>query len=94
MSELISNWLIEQGISASHVKNSAIGIGLVIIFIAASISHYLAKHRILKVITALIKKSKNTLDDALIEHNVLNRVALLLPFVLILFLPDFHFLAV
>ncbi|MGL1956669.1 MAG: mechanosensitive ion channel family protein [Colwellia sp.] len=86
MNELISSWLIEQGVSVNHVKNSVIGIGLAIIFLLASISHYLAKYQILKFVSNIIKKSKNTLDDALIEHNVLNRVALLLPFVVILFL--------
>ena len=34
----------------------------------------------------LITKTRNTWDDALIEHHVLNRMALMVPYVLILFL--------
>lgn len=86
MNELISTWLLEQGIGPKHIESSAMAIGVSLIFIISSVSYYLAKHPLLKAISILIVKSKNTWDDALIEHNVLSRMTLLLPFVLILFL--------
>jgi len=86
MNELISLWLGEQGLNAKYLASAAIAIGLALILIIASISYYLAKHQILSLVNKLIINTKNTWDDALIEHNVLIRMTLLLPLVLILFL--------
>ena len=86
MNELISIWLTEQGLSARYLGSASIAVGIGIIFLVASLSYYIAKHQVLKLVNKVIIKSKNTWDDTLIEHNVLNRMTLLLPFVLILFL--------
>lgn len=86
MNELISLWLSEQGVSSKYLASSAVAVGIGLILLIASVSYYLAKHQILTLVHKLIIKSKNTWDDALIEHNVLTRMTLLLPLVLILFL--------
>jgi miniconductance mechanosensitive channel len=86
MNELISIWLNEQGLNSQYIASSAIAIGLSLIFLISSLSYYLAKHQLLNLMNRLIINSKNTWDDALIEHSVLSRMTLLLPFVLILFL--------
>lgn len=86
MNELIKTWLVEQGIIATYIEPSAIGIGLLLIFCIAFISYYIAKNYFLNLVTKLILKTKNTWDDALIEHKVLTRFTLLLPLILILFL--------
>ena len=86
MNELISIWLSEQGLSANYLVSGAIAVGIGSIFLVAGLSYYIAKHQILKLLNKVIIKSKNTWDDALIEHNVLNRMTLLLPLLLILFL--------
>ena len=86
MNELISIWLSEQGVGAKYLASSAIAVGIAFIFVIASLSYYLAKHQILALVHKVIINSKNTWDDALIEHNVLNRMTLLLPLVLTLFL--------
>jgi len=86
MNELISLWLSEQGVSATYLVSSAIAVGIGLILVIASVSYYLAKHQILTLVHKVIIKSKNTWDDALIEHNVLTRMTLLLPLLLILFL--------
>jgi miniconductance mechanosensitive channel len=86
MNELISIWLSEQGLSEEYLASVSIIVGVGVIFLVASISYYIAKHQILTLVNKVIIKSKNTWDDTLIEHNVLNRMTLLLPFVLILFL--------
>ena len=61
-------------------------IGLFLILFISAISYYLAKNYLLKVVTKLILKTKNTWDNALIEYKVLSRLTLLLPFILVLFL--------
>jgi len=86
MNELISMWLSEQGLSANYIVSGAIAVGIGLIFLVAGLSYYIAKHQILKLVNKVIIKSKNTWDDALIEHNVLNRMTLLVPLLLILFL--------
>ncbi len=86
MNELISIWLSEQGLKSQYIASSAIAIGISSIFLIASLSYYLAKNQLLNLMNKLIINSKNTWDDALIEHSVLSRMTLLLPFVLILFL--------
>ena len=91
MNELITTWLTEQGVSQSYLELSAIGIGLAIILLFATVSYYLAKHQILNLAHKVIVKTKNTWDDALIEHKVLIRLTLLLPFVLVLFLTPLVF---
>jgi len=86
MNELMMAWLAEQGVSKNYLEISAIVLGLFFIIFTATISYYIAKTKVINVVHKLIIKSKNTWDDALIEHNVLTRFTLLLPFILILFL--------
>jgi len=86
MNELISIWLAEQGISSKYLASATLAVGYLVIFIIASLSFYLAKFQLLTLVKRLIVNSKNTWDDALIEHNVLSRMTLLLPLILILFL--------
>ena len=91
MNELITAWLLEQGVSDQHIEVSVITAGLLIIASVSVISYYVAKNQILNVAHKLIVKTKNTWDDALIEHSVLTRFTLLIPFILILFLTPLVF---
>ena len=85
MNELIALWLSEQGLGDKYIASATVAIGVGIIFVVASLSYYLAKHQVLAIVNKVILRSKNTWDDALIEHGVLNRFTLLLPLILILF---------
>jgi len=86
MNELISIWLSEQGISLKYLASSATAVGIGVILLISSLSYYVAKYQVLGLMNKVIINSKNTWDDALMEHGVLSRMALLLPFVLMLFL--------
>ncbi len=86
MHQLINTWLAEQGVVGSHLEMSALSIGFLLIIFISAISYYIAKHQVLKLVKKLILKTKNTWDDAFIEHKVLTRLTLLLPFILVLFL--------
>jgi len=86
MRELINAWLTEQGITANYLEMSALSIGFTLIILISAISYYIAKYQVLKIVKKVILKTQNTWDDAFVEHNVLSRLILLLPFVLILFL--------
>jgi miniconductance mechanosensitive channel len=86
MNELIKTWLIEQGLNSSYIDTSATSVGLFLILFISVISYYVAKNYLLKIVKKLILKTKNTWDNALIEHKVLSRLIVLLPFILVLFL--------
>lgn len=91
MNELITAWLAEQGVGNNYLEISAMVLGLLIIILTSTISYYIAKNQVVKVVHKIIVKTKNTWDDALIEYNVLTRFTLLLPFILILFLTPLVF---
>ena len=91
MHELISAWLLDLGINDNYIEISVLLAGLFIIFCVAIISYYIARNQILKVAYKVIIKTKNTWDDTLIEHNVLTRLTLLLPYIVILLLTPLVF---
>ena len=64
MNELISIWLAEQGLNSRYVSSATLAIGCGIIFMVASLSFYLAKFQLLKIVNRVIISSKNTWDDA------------------------------
>jgi miniconductance mechanosensitive channel len=86
MSELVKTWLTELGVNSSYIETSTITIGFSLILFISTISYYLTKNYLLKVVTKLTLKTENKWDDALIEHKVLSRLTVLLPLILVLFL--------
>ncbi len=98
MNELITTWLIEQGISSRYLEMSTVAIGLIIILFFSILSYYIAKNQIFNLVHKVISRTKNTWDDAFVEHKVLTRLTSLLPFFLVLLLtplvfPDEHLIA-
>jgi len=91
MNDLITTWLLAQGVNNKHLEMSVMIVGLFIIIMIAVVSYYIAKNKLLKTAHKLIIRTKNTWDDALIEHEVLIRLTLLLPLILILFLTPIMF---
>jgi miniconductance mechanosensitive channel len=86
MTELITQWLLEQGVSEAYVVISSILVGLGIIFSLSAIGYYFCKHQLLVFIQNLVTKTRNTWDDTLLEHKVFSRIAFVLPFILLLLL--------
>jgi len=91
MNELITTWLLDQGVNNNNLEMSVTIVGLLAILFVSIVSYYIAKNQIMKVAYKLIIKTKNTWDDALIDHHVLTRFTLLLPFLLIIFLTPHFF---
>jgi len=86
MDDLISNWLLEQGISHNYLSLMSSFMGSSIIFILCGLSYYFARHQVLAVVHKLVIASKNSWDDLLVEHKVFTRIALLFPLIVLLFL--------
>ena len=86
MQDIITSWLIKQNIiSAPYISVTTEIIGGLIILLLCSISFYITKHQVLVIVHKIITKSKNTWDDLLFEHKVFSRIALLVPFIILLF---------
>lgn len=86
MQAIITHWLIEQGLNANYILFCSALIGSLLIILICSISFYVTKNYLLVIIHKVISASKNTWDDLLFEHQVFSRVALLVPFTLLLFI--------
>ncbi len=86
MKELISAWLVEQGINQSYLNITTEAISSIIVFLLCGLSYYFAKHQLLAMVHRIVVASRNEWDDMLIEHKVFTRIALLVPFIVLLFL--------
>ncbi|XQW85037.1 mechanosensitive ion channel family protein [Thalassotalea piscium] len=86
MLELITQWLSENGISQLNLDLTASFVGNICIIVLCALSYYLAKHQLLRLVKKIVIHSNNTWDDLFLEHNVFQRIALTLPYLVLLFL--------
>lgn len=84
----MQQWITEQltriGWPEAHLELGINLTGLLSLLLLGLVSHYIVKHRIIALVHKLVEKSKNKWDDLFLTHNVFNRIALLVPFFLIL----------
>lgn len=86
MLAIIMQWLSDNGISQSNLELTTMLVGSTCLFVLCAASYYLAKHELLILVHKIVVRSQNTWDDLLLEHHVFNRIALTLPYLLLLFL--------
>jgi len=86
MLTFISTWLTEQGIPSQYLALASLSVGSSIIFLLCAISFYLTRYQLLVIIEKVVLNSRNTWDDLLAENKVFSRIALLFPFLVLLFL--------
>ncbi|WP_448565730.1 mechanosensitive ion channel family protein [Thalassotalea ganghwensis] len=97
MLSLISEQLTDYGVSASHLELVTILVSTIAMLTICAFSYYLAKYKVLTTIKTVVIRSRNTWDDLFLEHQVFKRVALMLPYIILLFLvplmtyPDSHY---
>jgi len=93
---IIRKWLVSHNVSEELAHEITDFTGLILVFILAWISFYIAKRIIIHIVHLFVKKSKNKWDDVLAEKNVFNRLAYLAPAILIhlltpLVIPKYEF---
>ena len=93
MNELITNWIAQQNIDQTFSPVIVSLMGSIIIVFFAILSYYIVKYQVLKIIKKVILHTQNAWDDLLLEHNVLTHIALLIPFIVILFLTPLTLVA-
>lgn len=86
MDDLISTWLVEQGVGNNYLAFTNTLIGSLIIFCLCGLSYYFARHQMLAIVHRIVVASRNSWDDLLVEHKVFTRIAVLFPLIVLLFL--------
>ncbi len=73
--ENIANWFLTYPVFAGWIY-------LIIVLFVCLISYYLTRKILIRAITSLLKKTKTNLDDILLEEQVFNRLAFLVPIII------------
>lgn len=79
MLDLLRDWIVSQGLALSAADLLARGAIFTLIIILSLIAYLLAKHFILKGLTAIISRTSTQWDDVLLRKKVFNRLAHLAP---------------
>ncbi len=83
MLDIVRDWIITQGLELPLADFFARGIIFAFIILLSIIAYWIAKHFILKGLTAIIGKTSTEWDDMILKKKVFNRLALLAPAVVI-----------
>ena len=88
MLEIFRDWIVNQGMDLSSADMVARGLLFLFIIIVSLLSYLIAKHFILKGLTAIIGRTETTWDDMILRKKVFNRLAYIAPAVVIyIFIP-------
>ena len=79
MLEILTNWIINQGLDLSSANILARGLIFVLIIVLSLIAYLLTKHFILKGLAAIINRTATQWDDIILRKKVFNRLAHLAP---------------
>ena len=79
MNEMLMEWVSRIPGIAGYESMLLSGISFALILIVASISYFVVKQILVRLINRVIVKSKSDLDDVLLRRKVFNRTARLLP---------------
>ncbi len=88
-SELISDFLVTQGIGQQIADLIGLASTIIILLLLAFISYWITKRFMVHIIEMVFKRSKNTWDDALIQHGFVRRLSYLMPIIVIYLSADF-----
>lgn len=83
MLEILSNWIINQGLDLSAANILARALIFVSIIVLSLIAYWLVKHFILKGLVAIISRTETQWDDVILRKKVFNRLGHLAPAIVI-----------
>ena len=88
MNELLTNWVASLPINETYESMLVSMLSIALILFIAAISYFAVKRIIVRLINKVITSSDSNLDDVLVEHNVFNYIAYLVPVSLVInFIP-------
>ncbi|KPK26854.1 MAG: mechanosensitive ion channel protein MscS [Desulfobacterales bacterium SG8_35_2] len=85
---LISDFLTTKGMTEPMANFIGIAATVVLIIILAGVSYWITKRYMVHVIEIVFKRSKNTWDDALVQHGFVRRLSLLMPIIVVYMTAD------
>ena len=88
-SELISDFLVTQGIGQQIADLIGLASTIIILLLLAYITYWITKRFMARLIEMVFKRSKNTWDDALVQHGFVRRLSYLMPIIVIYLSADF-----
>ncbi len=93
MSQYIQQWLQGLNVGGPYLDIFSAVIGSALLLLICWLSFYIGKNQVLKLVSKIITRTRNKADDLLFTHQVFDRIAWLIPSVLLMaltsiFLPD------
>jgi miniconductance mechanosensitive channel len=85
---LLSDFLIAKGITESIANFIGISATILLILLFAYVSYWITKRYMVHVIEIVFQRSKNTWDDALVQHGFVRRLSLLMPIIVVYMSAD------
>ena len=85
---LISKFLITNGMSEPIANFIGVSATIILIFLLAFVSYWITKRYMVHVIEIIFQRSKNTWDDALVQHGFVRRLSLLMPIIVVYMSAD------
>ncbi len=85
----ISDFLVAQGFTQHIGDIVGLASTILILVILALISYWLTKRYMVHLVEIVFKRSKNTWDDALVQHGFVKRLSYLMPIIVIYLAADF-----
>lgn len=86
MIDTLINWLTDQGIAPSLSSFIARTAGCLTTVLLCFISYIFTKHKVLKVITYVIKKTKTQFDDIMLKNQFFKHIPKLVPSIILIYL--------
>jgi len=83
MLELLNSWLLEQGLSEKLAFYVARGVAMAGVLLLSLIANIVAKRYIVSGLTYVITRYKSTWQDAVLRQQTLNRIAHLVPAIIL-----------
>lgn len=87
----IKSWLLEQGVNSGFADFLCVVIILVGIAIISIIADFITKNIILVVIKRVVKKTKNSWDDILLEKKVFHKLSHFVPVIIVYYSVNIAF---
>jgi miniconductance mechanosensitive channel len=72
-------WLEQQGLGEAWVERITLGLDLFLVVLISFLADFIARKLILRLVTRYVKRSKNQLDDILLEKRVFRSLSHLMP---------------
>jgi miniconductance mechanosensitive channel len=85
---LITDFLIAKGMTGPVANFIGITATITLILLLAYVSYWITKRYMVHIIEIIFQRSKNTWDDALVQHGFVRRLSLLMPIIVVYMSAD------